>query len=150
MLEELKKLQEEMHKAREKAFEEYEKMYDAPETSVSLEGADVIEKASWDTTLRLIPEEDRIEITEEKAEQSESSASGEVEDDELYYGLSKEDVLMIEAALTSYIDDASAAERINEAFSEGFGDVILEPCEFGYRLIEDYREDIEEWLKQVK
>lgn len=129
---------------------EYEKMYDAPEASVSLEGADIIEKASWNTTLRLIPEEEKLEITEEKAEQNEKIKDKNEENADARYGLSMDDILIIERALTSDISDDSAAERINEAFSEGFGDVILEPCDFGYRLIEDYREDIEEWLKQVR
>ena len=126
---------------------EYEKMYDAPEASVSLEGADIIEKASWNTTLRLIPEEEKLEITEEKSEQNEKIKDENEENADARYGLSMDDILIIERTLTSDISDDSAAERINEAFSEGFGDVILEPCDFGYRLIEDYREDIEIWLK---
>ncbi|MBR2930971.1 MAG: TerB N-terminal domain-containing protein [Clostridia bacterium] len=38
------------------------------------------------------------------------------------------------------------AERINDAFLDIIGDVILEPGDLGYAIIEDYREDIEEWL----
>ncbi|MBQ2719057.1 MAG: hypothetical protein IJF73_03210, partial [Clostridia bacterium] len=38
------------------------------------------------------------------------------------------------------------ADRINEAFLEAYGDVLLEPCEGGYQPIEDYRKEAEEWL----
>ena len=40
------------------------------------------------------------------------------------------------------------AERINEAFADNFGDVILEDDgTSGFVIIEDYLEDVIEWLK---
>ena len=47
------------------------------------------------------------------------------------------------------IDDESAVERINEAFSDGFGDVIIEDNGDGFSIIEDYIEDVKEWLKNT-
>ena len=41
------------------------------------------------------------------------------------------------------------ADRVNEAFADGFGDVILEPTDEGYSVIDDYREDIEKWLLKI-
>ncbi len=38
------------------------------------------------------------------------------------------------------------AEEVNEAFLAAYGDVLLEPRGDDYTLIEDYREDTEEWL----
>ena len=55
-------------------------------------------------------------------------------------GRKAEDVTIL--AVTKTID----AERINEAFSDGFGDVILECTDEGYSIIDDYREEIGEWL----
>ena len=41
------------------------------------------------------------------------------------------------------------AERINEAFSDAIGDVIIENTGDGFAIIEDYREEICEWLKNL-
>ena len=46
------------------------------------------------------------------------------------------------------IPEESVVERINEAFADGFGDVIIEPTDSGYGIIEDYKEEIIEWLKR--
>ena len=43
----------------------------------------------------------------------------------------------------------SIADSINEAFADGFGDVILEYADNGYVIIDDYKEDIEEWLLKI-
>ena len=44
--------------------------------------------------------------------------------------------------------EESIVEKINEAFSDGFGDIIIEPSDSGFAIIEDYREEILEWLKK--
>ena len=42
------------------------------------------------------------------------------------------------------------AERINEAFADNFGDVILEESDTGgYKVIDDYTEEISEWLQKI-
>ena len=43
----------------------------------------------------------------------------------------------------------AVAEKINEAFSDNFGDVILECVDDGYAVIADYREDVENWLTKI-
>ena len=47
------------------------------------------------------------------------------------------------------LDADSSAERINEAFSDNLGDVILECDGEAYNLIDDYREDVIEWLEKI-
>ncbi len=138
---------------------EYEKLYEAEDNGISVEGADEIERASWTTTARLVIEEEAEE--EPTAEKSEETAAevttGGGQD---YYGLSAPMVNFVKAAL---LCDASAqlaisselglpmnavADEINEAFSDGFGDIILEESESCFTVIDDYREDIEKWLKK--
>ena len=41
------------------------------------------------------------------------------------------------------------AEEINMAFSDFFGDIILEPTENGYAVIEDYRDEVEKWIEEM-
>ena len=71
------------------------------------------------------------------------------------YGLSASDIAFISALLQSSesgrggIDDEATVERINEAFSDGFGDVIIEDTGDGFAIIEDYIEEITEWLKNI-
>ena len=130
---------------------EYEKLYDAPSVGISSVGADEIERVSWDTTLRLVSEEEKNEITEENSEQSDDAVAEPVEmKTNDGYGLSHEDIKNIELAFSKGFSDDSAAERINEAFYDGFGDVILELVDGVYVIIDDYREEISEWLKQMK
>ena len=47
------------------------------------------------------------------------------------------------------MDEEAMVERINEAFSDGFGDVIIEDTGDGFAIIEDYKEEITEWLKNI-
>ena len=46
------------------------------------------------------------------------------------------------------IPDA-VADRINEVFSDNFGDIVLEAVDEGYAVIPDYREDVENWLTKI-
>ena len=43
--------------------------------------------------------------------------------------------------------EGELADRLNTLFLDLIGDVVLEPGELGFALVEDYREDAEEWLK---
>ena len=44
--------------------------------------------------------------------------------------------------------EGDAADRINALFLESIGDVVLEAdADGGFRFVEDYREDAEEWLR---
>ena len=55
-----------------------------------------------------------------------------------------------EALRLSDLPEETLAEKINEIFFAGIGDVVLEICDGGAVLIEDYREEVSEWLKMQK
>ena len=151
---------------RRAAMPEYEKLYDKESGEMSFDGADEIERISWTTTARLVSEEE--EIPEEKntpqgATLEEITAS-EISESDNYggtYGLSRDEIEFIKAVFDSDIEGAESiadrlntlsdtvAEKINEAFSDGFGDVIIEGCAPDLAIISDYKEDIEEWLSKI-
>ncbi len=121
---------------------EYERLYDAPKVELSASGADELERASWSTTALLVEDEifkENIVSTAEKEE----IITGMSED----YGLSSDDILRLSEILDTGTSDDSFAERINEAFADGLGDIILEFDGERYNVIADYREEIEKWLK---
>ena len=150
-------------KVKKQNLPEYEKLYDAPTEKLSFSGADEIEKLSWDTTRRLCDtDEYREEISEETstyvpevAAPTESAPTICSENTSDTYGLSESDIRYLAALLESSegrghsIDDDATVERINEAFSDGFGDVIIEDNGEGFVIIEDYKEEILEWLKNL-
>ncbi len=141
---------------------EYEKLYEAYSEELSSDGADEIERASWETTARLVCCD---EIEAEEAECShpcEPNAKSETAED-ASYGLSddfvrfvlfacSEDFSSMRALCESIgIYEDAVADAVNEAFFDNFGDVILENNGEGYTVISDYREDIKNWLtKTVK
>ncbi len=142
----------------------YERLYDAPKEKLSLEGADEIERVSWDITVRLCDND--IEDGTASAENvllPESSIPSDptvntaekVAGNENNYGLSEFDIGYIGHLLDgteigiNMMDEQSAVERINEAFADGFGDVIIEETDDGFKLIEDYEGDITEWYKKI-
>ena len=66
------------------------------------------------------------------------------------YGLSADDIKALFALYKNRDSiDLSCAERINEAFADGYGDVILEYDGEEYRIIEDYEEEVGEWLRSL-
>lgn len=155
------KAQREHEKA---SMPEYEKLYDAESGELSFAGADEIERASWTTTARLIVEEDKDIMDEPQKSPIQQVDSSDNEnssnDNSESYGLSEEEILFIR-----YIKDANAlgikdvtskigivpnaiVEKINEAFCDGFGDVIIEGEDPEFNIIEDYEDDIEEWLSK--
>ncbi len=126
---------------------EYEKLYDAPREALSFAGADELERASWTTTARLVEEEIFAPEANSAPEEPEILEPGEVSDS---YGLSSEDITALYEIIKQGTEDITLAERINEAFADGFGDVILDFDGEKYEIIEDYREEIEKWLKTQK
>ena len=136
----------------------YEKLYEAPDTVMSSVGADEIERMSWATTARLVADGDDAE--DEAAEPAftaeeilePSSQSDDTHAEYGIFGLGDEELDYIEYLLgrleSVSIDTPvdSLAERINDAFAEGFGDIILEVDGDGHAVIEDYREDVEELI----
>jgi hypothetical protein len=143
---------------------EYEKLYEAESEELSIDGADEIEKASWQTTARLVVEDELDEpiVSAAKVEQSEENNS-KTDESADSYGLGRAEIEFISAVSSENItimnrvcqelgeEPLSVVERINEAFSDGFGDVIIETDGDTFSIIEDYKEEIIEWLnKQVK
>ncbi len=154
---------------------EYEKMYDAENTGLSINGADEIERASWITTQRLVSEEyQEDEAPERDSTLGDNAAfdgnpdnmaegNGGAYSEEDLYGLSFAEVRFLRAVLDENQDGVreicrelgeealAVVERINEAFSDSFGDIVIEGDEYGLNIIEDYKEEIEEWLmKRMK
>ncbi len=145
---------------------EYEKLYDAPEGELSFEGADKIEQASWQTTKRLVEDvsddsdEQLYGISDIEAERSnvplEDDASSQgVECDENEGDLSDFDTKLLRSVFygkdpgCSELDFVSSVARINEFFVDFIGDIVLEEKDGGYSVIEDYYEEIENWLNQI-
>ena len=145
---------------RKREAPEYERLYDAPSEKLSFEGADEIERLSWDTTMRLCdtdeytPDEDSDDIPAPVSQQT--ADDNKVSDStKNTYGLTESEIAYIAALCESSecgtrgINDEAIVERINEAFSDGFGDVIIEDTGDGFAIIEDYKEEITEWLKNI-
>ena len=151
-----KKIQRERMKA---TLPEYEKLYDADISELSLVGADEIERLSWSTTARLVSDEEELDSAKEEFEPIPREA--EPESNSEAYGLSKNDIDFIRALLSSEYSFAEKlykesgeleeviVERINEAFYDNFGDVIIEGSSHEFYIIEDYKEDIEKWLLKI-
>lgn len=141
---------------------EYEKLYDAENSELSFAGADEIERVSWTTTARLIVEDEAEEIT---PSDNISSVKEEIamENNTDTYGLSSLEIEFVRFVKNRDIQGIkeishkigtiadAVVEKINEAFCDGFGDVIIEGENPEFTIIEDYEDDVEEWLlKQTK
>ena len=140
---------------------EYEKNYELQTNELSFAYADEIERASWSTTARLVEDIDEYKddtVTEAPATETAATSS---EDSVNTYGLDNARIRFIKAALDQNaaemraiaaelgeIED-SLADEINEAFADGFGDVILEIGDDGYTVIDDYKEETEIWLLKI-
>ena len=141
---------------KKKEAPEYERLYDAPKEKLSFAGADEIERLSWETTVRLCDTDEYAETDSEI-----KTVTPEVQDEPKFtenrndYGLGESEISYIAALCESSkpsvsgIDCEAMVERINEAFSDGFGDVIIEDTGDGFAIIEDYKEEITEWLKNI-
>ncbi len=155
-------------KSRAENLPEYEAQYDAPKAEISTLGADEIERASWQTTARLVGEADLDEenlapevpeivstapepaMPDNKIEIPESA-----QDDKDDYNLSNEEILLIDEIIQGRVSvyDLEISEmvnEINEAFAENFGDVIIEADDEYYRIIDDYTEEVKLWLTKTK
>lgn len=146
---------------------EYERLYDSPEESISFENALEIERASWNVTARLVEGIDDYEDTSSASERDVDyqSLDGENADynrnssESGKYGLFSYEIDFLRAVLYERSEDLkqicanhstvpeAVVERINEAFSDNFGDVVIEQTQFGFEVIDDYTEEIIEWLQ---
>ena len=152
----------------------YEKLYDAEQRSLSFSYAEGIEKSSWDIARRLVPEDEAAEVfspvKEEKHESENNTAftspaeykqeTTENEQKDSSYGLSSSHIEFIKALSENDFARANEiarregetcegfSDRINESFSDFFGDVIIEITECGCAIISDYETEVAQWLKE--
>ncbi len=140
-------------KRRLEARPEYEELYDAESRELSFDGAEAIERLSWENARLLVDPREFEEEGYTQADQETPAFSDE--DVSLDYGLGTAEIAYLVSLLKgqsplSAGDNADAvAERINEAFFEHFGDVILEMGDHGYRVIEDYIDEVTEWTERI-
>lgn len=140
----------------------YERLYDAPTEGIDRGSAAEIEATSWALTRRLVSEEDEIAPLTfgEDAPPPPPAAPIETPQDPPAPSGDRRDLSLL---VSAYLEGGTAparaaaslglplallAERINEEFIAVIGDVLLEPAGDGFVLIEDYREEAEEWLKK--
>lgn len=151
---------------------DYLKLYEAEDSGFDFGKAAEIERLSWVNTERLTGEE-YVEKTEEYHPDHEITLAGEVSFDSVEAYEPAIDIPVekesanTEAASCGIVDalaaalggkfreycranslyDGEVADRINTVFLDIIGDVVLEDCGNGYQIIEDYREDAENWLQ---
>lgn len=162
---------EKSEKMKKENIPEYEALYDAPEGTLSMSDADKIEKESWVTTARLVGDEsvedDEVSYVSVSLETPDNKGDLEAcdqiiindeqteESDKDIFGLSKDEVLLISDILSGKncefdFEKSEKIEKINEAFLECFGDVIIELNSEQYEIIEDYQEDVKLWLMKTE
>ena len=151
---------------KEQEKQAYEALYELPRKPLSLADAKRIELESWDTTRELVDafEEGKEECetptpvpspptVEQPQEKTEATDGWRPLLGDLFFVLlqtAKGD----RGAIGSYARKTGTladviAERINEVAWDRLGDAVLEECEGGYALMEEYREELtEELLKE--
>lgn len=154
---------------RVKSLPEYEKLYDGEVGELSFAAAEKIESASWKSSLRLVNEEELAEAyseavapkndegsaksseTGESLEKASPLCATEVQEEvEFLRALVAGDASAMRAACKA----ASAlpeelSERINARFAEHLGDVVIELSDGAPELIDDYRNEVCEWIRKV-
>lgn len=136
---------------------EYERLYEAPEVKMSLGGAAEIERMSWENAKLLVVEADELVYADALGASSALDATSDIGDTQYaaHQTVESKSDLPLGEEETSYLKALlgmggiipgraeldSIAERINEAFVDIIGDVLLEPGESGYQIIDDYREE---------
>ncbi len=144
--------------------ESYETLYDAPKQEMSFAGADAIEQSSWENTWRLVDTEENEKISDEVHSIDEPIVEAEVQEDtkraeesaDVYVVrylralISADEAEKKETVRRSALPEESLAEKVNEIFFAILDDVVLEICDGGAVLIEDYREEVSEWLNRQK
>lgn len=146
---------------------EYEALYEAPDEIMSIDGADEIEKASWNTTAKLVSEDLLVEensilnvdnilqSTEEyiSVDDENNESLEDIEEDD--FGLSSAEIQILTDIFYGRIGNFDIStvekiEKINEVFAEQNGDIVIEQIDEGYKIIEDYLEEVEVWLMKIK
>jgi hypothetical protein len=156
---------------------DYMKNYESEDSGFDFTAASEIERTSWSNTAlltgedELIPEAELPEAPEipgqlstegyfeEHTAQADGASPASPRDSGEKSG--KDDIvrLGVKSALDGTfakfcrersLHEGDLADRINNVFIDVLGDIILEDRGSGYELIEDYREEMSEWLKMQK
>ena len=131
---------------------EYERYYESADIGISASDADEIERSSWSTTARLVEDMEEYAFDEQPAEEecAPSNENDAVFETFIRAALDGDGKRMNEIAKEASELLESLVERINDSFMDTIGDVVLEmDSDGGYQIIEDYREDVEEWLLKI-
>ena len=132
---------------------EYEKYYESEDVGISATDADEIERSSWSTTARLVEDiEEYVEITpvpQDEIKANVNNDTNSVITDFVRAALDGITDKMNSIAAESGELVEALVERVNDLFTEYIGDVVFELSGEGYQIIEDYREDVEEWLMKT-
>lgn len=160
-------------KKKEAPVPEYEAFYDGEKSALSISRAGEIERASWNTTRLLVPDEDTAgadSAAGKRVEEAPPAVRTADQDGIPHAGeplggynalLANLDVTCLSfltAAARSagggeeYARSISAlpdtlAEKINECSLVFTGDIVIEDAGQGYRLLPDYRKEVIECLK---
>lgn len=163
---------EKSEKMKKENIPEYEALYDAPDGTLSISDADKIEQESWVTTARLVGDEafeddevsyvsatleafaDNNDAREERDEPIVNDDQTAVSRDDKF-GLAEDEISLVSDILSGKscefdFEKSEKIEKINEAFLECFGDVIIELNSEQYEIIEDYQEDVRLWLMKTE
>ena len=138
---------------------EYEKLYEAKSEPLSFETAKEIEQKSWDITQKLVEAfEDTEETVEEQLQpiyvspaEPNTQNSDNNPTQQFYhmiknyaelFALIKEERFdeQISYVKANKIIFEAAADEINGAAAEVFGDILLEEADAGYKIIDDYKD----------
>ena len=135
-----------------KKMPDYERRYDLPKTELSLEGADKIEKSSWDTT-RILTEafSEETEDIFTPAESVKEVVPPLTDSQNIFGALGEFVALCLDGDVEGQKEFArrmgklpdAIADEINAITADGdIGDIVLEEMDGGYRVIEDYENDV--------
>ncbi len=133
---------------------EYEALYDAAEKGISADAAKAIEASSWENTWRLVPEEEREELVEKEMPidiPQKEEALLSVDEREILKRIFDEG----ESAALAYAKEKglvliNACERINEAFMDCLGDIVLAIDGDGVQPIADYETEVQTFLSSAE
>lgn len=143
----------------------YEKLYEIPSTPLDLTRAAEIERASWDTTERLVEafgQDETDGVTEAERPtpaplppvavvQPTETSSPYARYSAFLAGVRDADNMKIRAAAQALgtLPDA-LADEINEMSAEESGDILLEDNGDGWRVIDDYRDRLNAILSDIR
>ena len=145
---------------KERRAEEYDKLYDAPSSELSLSSAEKIENASWESTNLLVsafeeentedtfdvtemlssPKEETHEITAPSPFEAFLNALGDKKREFVFAALNEDPKMQKSIAKEIGTLPDALADTVNELAAEILGDIILEDNGDFYEIIEDYRE----------